>query len=75
MSMNTSTGTYQEGVQGLEEKSTLWQVPSSIPAHLAFLSLELVKCEWVKFIQMTTHTNYFMHYSSAQTDVHLCLKV
>lgn len=79
MSTGTSTGTYQEGPQGLGEKSTcastLWQVPSSNPARLVFLSLELVKGEWVKFIQMITHTNDFMHYSPIQTDVHLCWKV
>lgn len=67
------------GGSGLEEKSTLvstlWKVLSSIPAHLVFLSLELVKGEWVKFLQMITHTNDFMHYSSTQADVHLCLKV
>lgn len=79
MSTGTSTRTCQEGAQGLEEKSsrasTLWQVPFSIPAHLAFLSLELVKGQWVKFIKMITHTSDFMHCSSTQTDVHLCLKV
>jgi len=79
MSTSTSPGTCQEGAQGGDAQSicaspSIKSHPAPL-AHVAFLSLELVKGEWVKFIPKLTHTNDLMDYISTQTDAHLCLKV